>query len=369
MTVKILVGSALDRLAELPDQSVQCCITSPPYWNLRAYTGEEGMMGLEKTFDEHVENLVKVFREVRRVLRDDGTLWMNYGDAYVGGGRGHGGLEGSKQATNAGSLKQIRSLSKGCDGLASKNLMMMPARVAIALQYDGWHLRSEIVWHKPNPMPESATDRPTMAHEKIFMFSKSRKALYWTHPEHPGCREKPAPDYIYINKKTGHFTRTEPKGFSADKEVRKQWSRRNLWRGHDYFYDHVAVRTAMKPQSIARLEQSTFDTQEGGPKDPKQGNRSHRKVLENLKTRAVPSCWENSPNYQGQDPRYPGRDEPYIAYNQDQSATANLRNVWYIPVAGYNEAHFATFPPALILPCFQAGTSKQGSCTECGAPS
>ena len=143
MSVKIIVGEAREALQAMPTQSVHMAITSPPYWNLRSYKGGDGMIGLEPTFDEHLVNLVAVFREVRRVLRDDGIFVMNYGDAY-----------------------------------GAKNLLMMPARVAIALQEDGWYLRSEVIWHKPNPMPESATDRPTSAHEKIYLLSKSPKYFY-----------------------------------------------------------------------------------------------------------------------------------------------------------------------------------------------
>ena len=157
----------------LADESVHCVVTSPPYWGLRAYEGNPGMIGLEPTFEEHLENLVEVFREVRRVLRPDGTLWLNYGDAYAGGGRGTN-ING-KQGTNKGTyyLPPERSGDR-----KPKDLMMMPARVAIALQADGWWLRSEIIWHKPNPMPESVTDRPTSSHEKVFILTKSARYFY-----------------------------------------------------------------------------------------------------------------------------------------------------------------------------------------------
>ena len=151
MSVRILVGDCLERLRTLPDASVHCVVTSPPYWGLRDY-GVEGAIGLEPTFGEHINTIVTIFREVRRVLRSDGTLWLNYGDRYHNGD----------------------SLS----GLKPKDLVMMPARVALALQADGWWLRSEIVWHKPNPMPESVRDRPTSAHEKIYLLSKSARYFY-----------------------------------------------------------------------------------------------------------------------------------------------------------------------------------------------
>ena len=171
MPVRIIVGDALTRLGELPDQSVHCAITSPPYWGLRSYKGDEGMIGLEPTWDEHLDNLLAVFREVRRVLRDDGVCVVNYGDAYSGGGRGPGS---GKQTTNAGSnLPRFEA-----PHLSPKNLMMMPPRLAIAMQEDGWFLRSMIPWIKKNPMPESVTDRPTSAVEYFFLFSKQSR-YFW----------------------------------------------------------------------------------------------------------------------------------------------------------------------------------------------
>ncbi len=175
MSVRILGGDVFERLAQLPDESVHCVVTSPPYWGLRAYGEDEKMIGLEETFEEHMDVLVRVFREVRRVLRSDGTCWLNHGDSYYSGGRGSIGA-GEKQQTNNGSLTSKRVAIP--TGLKPKDLMMMPARVALALQSDGWWLRSEIVWSKPNPMPESVTDRPTSAHEKVFLLTKSAKYFY-----------------------------------------------------------------------------------------------------------------------------------------------------------------------------------------------
>ena len=176
MSVDIRVGDCLDVLAAMPDESVHCAITSPPYWGLRAYTGDPGMIGLEPTFDEHLANLVAVFREVRRVLRSDGTLWLNYGDAYTSGNRATqmGNLGGLETNTTMRGMSRPRTPA----GLKPKDLMMMPARVAMALQADGWWPRSEIVWHKPNPMPESVTDRPTSAHEKLFLLTKASRYFY-----------------------------------------------------------------------------------------------------------------------------------------------------------------------------------------------
>ena len=170
MTWSIQQGDVLDRLREMPDESVQCCVTSPPYWGLRDY-GVEGQIGLEASPDEHVQKLVEVFREVRRVLRSDGVLFCNYGDAYA-----------------ANRSYQVPD-NKHCDvgnsrgmsvpsGLKPKDLIGLPWMLAFALRADGWWLRSDIVWHKPNPMPESVTDRPTKAHEYVFLLSKSARYFY-----------------------------------------------------------------------------------------------------------------------------------------------------------------------------------------------
>ena len=173
MSTSILVGGALERLRELPDESVHCVVTSPPYWGLRSYEKDPGMIGLEPTFDAHLERLVAVFREVRRVLRSDGTLWLNYGDAYASGMR-------TQYATDRkyGHARAHDSRPPTPPGLKPKDLMMMPARVALALQADGWWLRSKVIWHKPNPMPESCTDRPTSSYEELFLMSKRATYFY-----------------------------------------------------------------------------------------------------------------------------------------------------------------------------------------------
>ena len=168
---KILLGNAPDVLRELPDNSIHCCVTSPPYWGLRDY-GVEGQLGLEPTMEEYLEKMLVIFREIRRVLRSDGTLWLNLGDSYNGSGPSGGP---GKQYTNIGSqgttLKRVA-------GLKPKDLVGIPWRVAFALQSDGWYLRSDIIWHKPNPMPESVTDRPTKSHEYIFLMSKRERYYY-----------------------------------------------------------------------------------------------------------------------------------------------------------------------------------------------
>ena len=179
MSWELLQGDVLDRLAEIETGTVQCCVTSPPYWGLRDY-GVDGQIGLEETPNEYVTKMVQVFREVKRVLRDDGTLWLNLGDSYTAHGTG-----GNTYKTTDDKRKEMGEKLFGGgikrtmpDGLKPKDLCGIPWRVAFALQADGWYLRSDIIWAKPNPMPESVTDRPTKAHEYIFLLSKSARYFY-----------------------------------------------------------------------------------------------------------------------------------------------------------------------------------------------
>ncbi|MCF5398308.1 site-specific DNA-methyltransferase, partial [Pseudomonas syringae] len=167
---QILVGDCIDMMRTLPDESVHTCVTSPPYYGLRDY-GVDGQIGLEETPAEFIARLVDVFREVRRVLRADGTIWVNMGDSYASDSKWGGSTGGKhvKALHGNGSIGRLRTRT----GLPDKNLMGMPWRLAFALQDDGWYLRQDIIWHKPNPMPESTRDRCTKAHEYLFLLSKS----------------------------------------------------------------------------------------------------------------------------------------------------------------------------------------------------
>lgn len=167
------LGDCRDGLRALPDGCAQTCVTSPPYYGLRDY-GNAAQIGLEASPREYVEAMVAVMREVRRVLADDGTLWLNLGDSYASDTKGSGGMM-SKQPTNAGSVYASRKFNHDAK---PKDLLGIPWRVAFALQDDGWYLRSDIVWAKPNPMPESVTDRPTRAHEYVFLLTKRARYFY-----------------------------------------------------------------------------------------------------------------------------------------------------------------------------------------------
>lgn len=170
------VGNVDDVLRDLPDGSVHCVVTSPPYWGLRDY-GEAEQIGMEPTPQEYVARIVRVFREVRRVLRDDGTCWLNLGDSYARQGSS-GGAGASALVANTRNGVQRRASNEVPPGLKHKDLVGIPWRVAFALQDDGWYLRAEVIWAKPNPMPESVTDRPTRSHEQIFLLTKKPRYFY-----------------------------------------------------------------------------------------------------------------------------------------------------------------------------------------------
>ena len=200
MIARFLTGDCLEVLRELPDESVSCCVTSPPYWGLRDY-GNDSQIGLESTPDEYVGRLVSVFREVRRVLRNGGTLWLNLGDSWAAGRGGTtmpaetlaGGVGGrGDTSAHRGRLAHVPNTKNpnapiatyqphrnaSAIGLKHKDMIGVPWRVAFALQADGWYLRSDVIWAKPNPMPESVADRPTKSHEHVFLLSKSERYHY-----------------------------------------------------------------------------------------------------------------------------------------------------------------------------------------------
>lgn len=330
--ITILQGDCRTRLQEIEAGTFHTCVTSPPYWGLRDYGlppstwgdeecshewGEESMtsvgrndesaaelqrryeeghrrspaskatnepttastgqfcrlcnawrgcLGLEPTPDLYVAHIVEVFREVRRVLRDDGTCWLNLGDSYATGSKGTAEGMIPQDWIENGTTKKGGMTRAGCPpGLKPKDLCGIPWRVAFALQAEGWWLRSDIIWHKTNCMPESVTDRPTKSHEYLFLLSKSAR----------------------------------------------------------YFFDQDAVREEVK---------SNF----------RQREKNNGESAVDTKMRGSSGCCGV------------------------ESSGRNIRTVWTIPTSPYKEAHFATFPPALVEPCIKAGTSERGCCPECG---
>lgn len=313
---RLIVGDVLEKLAELPDESVDCIVTSPPYWGLRDY-GVDGQIGAEPTLEQFIEVLGNVFAECRRVLKPTGTLWVNMGDSYSASGETGGS---GKQSTNKGSATK-RDRRGGIHGIPNKCLLGQPWRLAFRLIDDGWILRADVIWHKPNPMPESAGDRVTRAHENIFMFCKSSKPTCWRNLE--------TGDWVFGGKRPGEE-----------------------WRRFDYYYDADAIRTPLSPET----KTLSFETMDFGRRDKyKIGEKEKRKF---------PSGWGK-----GDEPRtaaeFSKGDRARTRYTETDPAQcrdmgANARSVWTIPVKGYPEAHFATFPEELPKQCIAAGCPPGG---------
>ncbi len=264
--IRIIKGDCRQILPTLPDESVHCVVTSPPYFGLRDY-GNADQIGLEPTPQAYVDQLVSVFREVRRVLRDDGTLWLNLGDSYsthaagkVADPMAKSTLAGVRTQEIANASSRAQGMYLKCESLPEKNLIGIPWRVAFALQADGWYLRQDIIWSKPNPMPESVTDRCTKAHEYMFLLSKNAR----------------------------------------------------------YFYDAEAIAEPLAFGSEARALR--FHSVGSNPDRADAGG--------------------------------------FAGIN---GSTRNKRSVWEVATQPFSEAHFATFPSALIEPCIKAGCPKDGT--------
>jgi len=259
----ILFGDCKETLSAFLPKTARMCVTSPPYYGLRDYGGEDKQIGQENTPEEYIQNLVEVFREVRDVLTDDGTLWVNIGDSYYNYRPGKAYVKQTVSKTNQDLPEYSPKRSNRLDGLKEKDLIGIPWMLAFALRADGWYLRQDIIWHKPNPMPESVKDRCTKAHEYIFLLSKSKK----------------------------------------------------------YYYDHEAI-----------------------------------------KEKAVGERWGgNTPinmnNTKDTDNQFSGLTRPRkMVYDK-----RNKRSVWKVTTKPYKGAHFAVFPPELIIDCIKAG-SQEGDC-------
>lgn len=276
-TCRVLIGDCIGSMRLMQDQSVHCCVTSPPYYGLRDY-GVDGQIGLEQTPEQFIQKLVEVFHEVKRVLRDDGVLWVNIGDSY------------------AGSWKHGSS-----DEWKSKDLMGIPWMLAFALRADGWYLRQDIIWNKPNAMPESVRDRCTKAHEYVFLLSKS-------------------PRYFY-----DHEAIKEPANLTGKGNA-------NTFRGGAYVND------------------GTFNNSEGGNRTVSGNTRAKRDSFKREGSKRE----QTTPN-QSYGTHRSERDE-----STWDISLKNKRSVWTVATKGYKAAHFATFPPELIEPCILAGCPEGG---------
>lgn len=361
MTTRILTGDCRAVLKTLPSDSVHCCVTSPPYWGLRSYLpdghpNKHLEIGSEPTLQEWVDTMVEVFTEVRRVLRPDGTLWLNLGDAYAGSGRGgnvgndSSGLNG-KQSDHSRIAQRPMTMSARRDreqvprsdqkpsGLKPKDMMGQPWRVAFALQASGWWLRQEIIWHKPNPMPESARDRCTKAHEHIFLLAKSGNPTSWQH--------RVSREWRYsITKAEREEIMAEPSEKDPDRVVK-------VWTGHDYFYDFDAMQEPSSGTAHARSAKTPdgWDTSKG-----EGGHGSvHKTGREKGKVSPKAAVGASTGYAEGKSARM---DE--VAPG-DLVDTRNPRSVWTIPTHAFKGSHFATFPPELAKRCITAGCPPGGT--------
>jgi DNA modification methylase len=322
--------------------------------------------------------MVAVFEEVRRVLRPDGTCWVNMGDCYTAGGRG-GGAQNSKQQTNVGSLDAAPNVR--APGLKPKDLVGMPWRLAFALQAAGWWLRMDVIWEKPNPMPESVTDRPTKAHEYIFLLTKAARYFYdqeaITEPisynTHLRLSQDVANQIGSTRANAGGKTNGNMKAV-----VKKPtgWKNSDLYEDQDPRYPKQKAHGANSRMNIDRDPQHADRPVH---KQDQVGKRQYTGFNERYFGKAMELDADGT--HHGQNARrlqkgsFSNNKADRVKYNESfnesvclATARRNKRSVWTVATAPYKEAHFATFPPKLIEPCILAGTSASGCCPDCGAP-
>lgn len=302
--IKILQGNCIDKIKELDDNSIDCVVSSPPYFGLRDY-GVDGQFGLEKTYHDYLANTVKVFETFKPKLKDTATIWWNVGDSYhnyrpTNNKQGmykkpdypKQSIAGNRQDLPKHSLKRNQRYQE----IKEKDLMMIPNRVAIALQDAGWYIRSEIIWHKPNPMPESVRDRPTSCHEKIWLITKNKK----------------------------------------------------------YYYDAESIKEPIQDSSAKRLLQKNILNQKGSSRanGGMKSNGNMKAVWNRKKFKEyMGSSGSSFKGHSG----YKKADGTYMI-----NSTRNKRNVWTITTKPFKDAHFATFPKDLIEPCIKAGCPEGG---------
>lgn len=333
-------------LASLPAESVHCVVTSPPYFGLRSYIAEGDPLkpleiGLEQTIDEYITKMVGVFREVRRVLRSDGVAWVNMGDSYANDGKWVGATSGKHCDYLHGGETRI-GREKRMTGLKPKDLCGAPWRLAFALQSDGWWLRQDIIWAKPNPMPESVTDRCTKSHEYVFLLSKSATYFY----DAEAIKEPAFAENEHDATGQGMFAPGQtPQRGNRKIKMPDGWDTGPG--GHGSF--HREGRE--KGRTNDSWKGSTFD----GPRDlavrpdvgrgRASGNKTHKGVTE----------------YEASDSEEHRTKAGLLKISETPYALRNKRSVWTVATAPFSEAHFATFPPALIEPCILAGCPKGGT--------
>jgi DNA modification methylase len=337
VTVRLLNGDAIEVLRTLPADSVDCCVTSPPYWGLRDY-GVTGQIGLEPTPAAHIAVMVAVFEEVRRVLKPHGSLWLNYGDCYATAPNGRSAAK-TKAAGNDDRTFRDKPFSTVGGGLKPKDLCMLPNRLAIALQDAGWWVRSEIIWGKPNAMPDSGgTARPLTAHEKIFLLTKSGDADVWRARDTGEISF--APD---LTERCPLATRPD--------ETAARWTRMGS------YYDAGAVMMTARgdgtgPSVGGWAAGDVVHT----PIAHNQPGRSSKNKPRGKSPPAVTPRHEGAINHTGLAEAPTGAGRLLRNFEPDLSELVPPGIMaWEIAIAGFSGAHFATFPPALVVPCILAG--------------
>jgi DNA modification methylase len=339
--IKLLHGDCRDILAQLDADSIHCCVTSPPYFQLRNYN-VDGQIGLEASPEEYLATLVDVFSQVRRVLRPDGVCWVNMGDSYnnfrsqMGPGQavhGRDDLRGKIAPTEG---------KRGHRGLKEKDLMMMPARLALALQADGWWLRSMLPWLKRSAMPESVTDRPASAVEYVFLLTKSARYYYDAEAVKRGAtweqsrNSDPTLEPRRLLKAAETGINTAPGGGTS--------SSRNM-RNSDLFYDSLE----MQPEPVPGwMRWRTWEERKARGEQLGGDQRTGQRGMQDVGQRGGP----------------PQANEPLGLICDDAGNPLALD----VNPAAFSAAHFATFPPKLVEPLIRAGTSERGCCAQCGAP-
>jgi DNA modification methylase len=367
----ILIGDVRTRLAAIASDSIHCVVTSPPYFGLRDY-GCDGQIGLEATPDAYVAELVTVFREVRRCLRPDGTLWLNLGDSYAGSGKGGnpGSSEHIKQKSNHGSLG-VRGRVQDTPGLAAKQRLMIPARVALALQADGWWLRDEIIWHKPNPMPVSVIDRTTPAHEMLYMFSKSARYHY----DMEAIKEPATGREKYF----GSDTYSKGSGEQTGGEKQDAYEAAGITGGSRRPNEIVSAlaRKANKQDGAGNRQYTGFNERYATdrPQTIRARELAEAGGLTDAHIAAIKACGISDTGKALTTTNGAGKNTvEMMALAAEAKAVLGgyyrefllgefrqPRSVWSIATRPFKGAHFATFPPDLVRPCILAGCPVGGT--------
>ena len=374
----ILFGDCRETLKEF-DEKARTCITSPPYYGLRDYGGEEYQIGQEQTPEEFIEQLVSVFREVKNVLTDDGTLWVNLGDSYYNyrPGKGQALVKQTVSKTKQDLPDKCSKRANKLEGLKEKDLIGIPWMFAFAMRNDGWYLRQDIIWHKPNPMPESVRDRCTKAHEYIFLFSKNKKYFY-----NNEAIKEPAKDWGTRDRTKGKY-HNKGTGLQPHSGLTKSYptkNKRSVWTSKHGKYVTEENEAKHRQGIHANRGENLIEVRTKLPtqKDFVEFIRSKTKAKILAEHTDIPlTKIEHWFRFDESGFSYPSIEDwkkvrehiddyeimdeglTYYELKTDEvvvSDTKNKRSVWSVTNKPYREAHFATYPPDLIEPCILAGS-------------